>query len=410
MKIELHLLQNFPPHNLNRDDTGAPKDTEFGGWRRSRISSQALKRSIRMSDAFARELSGRIGIRTKRSVDQIADRLMNQYGKEAGPSGIVAQAVISRLIARTDSDGKTNVLFYVGNDELDDIAGRISSKWDQILPAIELLQETEKDESKGAEKKKAEAEKNLDNAISPLVKEFVEAHRDRVGSVDIALFGRMLAEKPELKINAACQVAHAISTNRVSMEFDYYTAVDDLNPKEQTGAGMIGTVGYNSSCFYRYALIDADQLAANLGGADEGARALSLEGIRAFIRGSVVAIPNGKQNSFAALTPPQLVMVVVRPKGAMPMSLANAFEKPVRPSDTRSLVEQSIAALDAHWNALSNAYGQDGAQVFVLTVTSDMSVLEALSDYRCATLDDVIEKTIAAVKAGWEAETTDPLN
>lgn len=410
MKIELHLLQNFPPHNLNRDDTGSPKDTEFGGWRRARISSQALKRSIRMSDAFARELSGRIGIRTKRSVDQIADRLVKQHGKDAGPSAIVAQAVISRLIARTDSDGRTNVLFYVGNDELDDMADRISSKWDQILPAIEMLTEIEKDESKGADKRRREAETNLDNATSPLVREYVDAHRDRVGSVDIALFGRMLAEKPELNIDAACQVAHAISTNRVSMEFDYYTAVDDLNPKEETGAGMIGTVGYNSSCFYRYALIDADQLAANLGGANEGARTLSLEGIRAFIRGSVVAIPSGKQNSFAALTPPQLVMVVVRPDDAMPMSLANAFEKPVRPNDKRSLVEQSIVALDTHWNALSNAYGQDGAQVFVLTVTSDPAVLEVLSDYRCANLDDVIEKTIAAVKAGWEAEITDPLN
>ena len=45
--IEIHVLQNFAPSNLNRDDTGAPKDALFGGTRRARVSSQCLKRAVR---------------------------------------------------------------------------------------------------------------------------------------------------------------------------------------------------------------------------------------------------------------------------------------------------------------------------------------------------------------------------
>jgi len=48
MKIELHLLQSFPPANLNRDENGMPKSTVFGGRPRARISSQCQKRAVRM--------------------------------------------------------------------------------------------------------------------------------------------------------------------------------------------------------------------------------------------------------------------------------------------------------------------------------------------------------------------------
>ncbi len=411
MKIELHLIQNFPPSNLNRDDTGSPKDTEFGGYRRARVSSQCLKRSIRTSDAFRSELSGQIGRRTKRSAEMLAGALVERHGRSADDARAVAAAAVRTLIGKSSEDGLTSVLFYVGGDELDDLAARLDGIWETLAPLVVAQREAEAqavaEAEEGADDKKKKGKKvdkgistaieALDAAVAPLKKAFIEGRRNRVGSVDIALFGRMLAEEPNLNIDAACQVAHAISTNRVSMEFDYFTAVDDLNPEGTTGAGMIGTVGYNSSCFYRYALIDVDQLAKNLG----GNRDLAKEGVRAFIRGAIAAIPSGKQNSFAAQTPPSLVMAVAREKGT-PWSLANAFEKPVRPSKQASLVDASIAALDGHWDKLATMYGASGAQAFLAASCADDAITK-LAGARRANVDEVVDGVMGVLEERWSA-------
>ena len=144
-------------------------------------------------------------------------------------------------------------------------------------------------------------------------------------AVDLALFGRMLADMPEKNQNAACQVAHALSTHSVEREFDYYTAVDDLKPEDSTGADMMGTVEFNSACFYRYAVVDWEKLVENLQDDEQ----LAKKGLRAFLEGFVVAEPTGKQNTFAAHNPPEFVAVSVR-ENAAPRNLANAFETAVR--------------------------------------------------------------------------------
>jgi CRISPR system Cascade subunit CasC len=193
-------------------------------------------------------------------------------------------------------------------------------------------------------------------------------------SPDIALFGRMLAERPGQSTDGACQVAHPISTHKVDMEMDFYTAVDDLNPKEETGAGMMGVVGFNSACYYRYAVVDRDQLAHNLARKTErrnGGWAQQLETqhcqaadtvIKAFLKAMVYAIPTGKQNSFAAQNLPSFGLFVRR-KGGVPISLANAFARPVRPAkDDDDLVGLSVARLTKHWDALKQVYGDQGVE------------------------------------------------
>jgi CRISPR system Cascade subunit CasC len=191
-------------------------------------------------------------------------------------------------------------------------------------------------------------------AFKKLARRLVRDHKGHTSAPDIALFGRMLAEKPALNLNAACQVAHAISTHPVSMEMDFYTAVDDLAPDEETGAGMMGFTGFNSACFYRYARIDWDQLVDNLNGDPELARR-TVEG---FLRAAVAAVPTGKQNAFAAHNPPDFLLAVVREDG-MGWSLTNAFEKPVRAGRSSGLVAPSVEALDAYWGRLSQVYGTD---------------------------------------------------
>lgn len=84
-------------------------------------------------------------------------------------------------------------------------------------------------------------------------------------SMDMALFGRMVASDPSLNYDASAQVAHSISTHRVQNEYDYFTAVDDCAPEDNAGAGHLGTVEYNSATLYRYATVNLLELAGYLG-------------------------------------------------------------------------------------------------------------------------------------------------
>jgi CRISPR system Cascade subunit CasC len=162
----------------------------------------------------------------------------------------------------------------------------------------------------------------------------------------------MLAEHPDLNVDAACQVAHALSTHRVSMEMDFFTAVDDLEKKDNAGASMMGFTGFNSACFYRYACISWDQLIKNLNNNAQTAK----KTVEGFLQASLDAMPTGKQTSFAANNPPAFAMVVMKKHGAA-WSLANAFAKPVSPSNNSSLIQTSVSALVDYWGKLVKVYG-----------------------------------------------------
>lgn len=338
MLIELHILQNFAPSNLNRDDTGSPKSCEFGGYRRGRISSQAIKRAIRerfKEDKLVRdELYAQ---RSKRFVEAIAARLADT-GRDAETASKIAEAGLGLLGIKLAREGtKTEYLLYFAPAELDAIAAFCNDRWD-VLEVAASQQKTKK-EAKG------------DADVSALKKELL-VKLDGGRASDLALFGRMLADLPERNIDAASQVAHALSTHSISTEFDYYTAVDDRKPEETEGADMIGTVEFNSACYYRYANIDIEQLRANLNGDEE----LVASTVRAFLQASVEAIPTGKQNSFAARNAPSLVFTVVRERGAW--SLANAFVDPVHARGERGLVTASMEVLDQYWGELLEMYGE----------------------------------------------------
>jgi CRISPR system Cascade subunit CasC len=221
-----------------------------------------------------------------------------------------------------------------------------------------------------------------------------------VKSPDIALFGRMIAidaNKPfgklNLNVDAACQVAHALSTNKVSMEFDFYTAVDDLLPKGETGAGMMGTQEFNSACFYRYANVDCAQLLENLGG-DQG---LARKTLDAFLRAFVDAIPTGKVHSNAHQNPPSLVFTIVRDAGLW--SLANAFLKPVSPGEADGdLMAASVARLDSYWGKLIRMYGEQGIREPCLVSLDGDDPLINLKNQRVDSLEDLFQRTLAAVE------------
>lgn len=340
--VELHLIQNFAPSNLNRDDTGAPKDAIFGGQRRARLSSQCQKKAVR--DLFKTSNlveAEHLGTRTRH-----LDRLVKE---ELEKIGVTTTSIFNEIIKQalkkkkgkeekeTDKEGEASpeatlsYLLYISMPEVDALKDLISSH------AEELVSLSDKKKIKPTD-------------ISKEFKSELEALLHRSRSVDIALFGRMLADLPQANQDAACQVAHAISTHRVERDFDYFTAVDDVGGPDETGAGMIGQVEFNSATFYRYAALDVNKLRQNL----QDDKELTVSAIEALIESMVRAIPTGKQNSFAAHNLPEFIGVSLRKS---PLNLANAFERPIQPRHDKSLTEQSVAALGEYENKLAPVYG-----------------------------------------------------
>jgi len=379
MKIELHLIQNFAPSCLNRDDTNQPKDCEFGGVRRARISSQCIKRAIRRH--FNESGACDIGTRTKRLKQKLTEHLGDVGASDEERSAaldVFLETYYSQLDAKRP--GETSVLLYVGEPEIVEAARCARELWPELVAS-------------GAGDRKTKKEKRRSLEGKPAIKQRLRA----AGlSADIALFGRMLAELPDMNVDAACQVAHAISTHRVDMDMDFYTAVDDLNPSSETGAGMMGVTGFNSSCFYRYALLDRRQLLENL---RDGA--LVDDVIKAFLLASVYAIPTGKQNAMAAQNLPSFGMFVVRRSGA-PCSLANAFAEPARvlASQDEDLIGRSVEAFCSYWTALQRVYGSDGVVATPLFHDGREGRLGQLASADRGSVEAAVAAAMEAVRAG----------
>ena len=392
--LEIHILQNFAPSNLNRDDTGSPKDAIFGGVRHGRISSQCLKRAAREyvrnhPNGLPQEV---LAWRTKRLVQVLVDQLEAKGRNKEEARQKVVQA-LGGMGLKVDEEDKTQYLLFLGKQEIAKIADLIHQHWDGLVAP--------QAEEEGGKKKAKEAKKAAREAVSDEIKKALGSVLDGGKALDVALFGRMLADLPEKNQDAACQVAHAISTHAVEREFDFYTAVDDLKPDDNSGADMIGTVEFNSACFYRYVAIDLEKLRENL----QGDTGLMLKGLEAFLKATVKAKPSGKQNSFAAHNDPEYVLFTVRQE-ADPRSLANAFEKPVRPNRNLSLTAASAVRLEQKWRWLEACYGEAG-KTFRLNAPEideadfrrndkdeNQRVGEPVTD-----LKTLIEKTLEAVRA-----------
>lgn len=382
--IEIHALQNFAPSNLNRDDTGAPKDAFFGGTRRARVSSQCGKRAVRQF--FADKIRegvfspDELAVRTKRIYQAIADALAGKRNPEEARAKAETALTYAKISKAKDAD-KTQYLLFLGQREIAALADIIDQHWDVI---VEVEAESADDGSKKKKSKKEAA-----NAAPKETKEKIEAVFNGGKAVDVALFGRMLADMPEKNQHAACQVAHAISTHAVEREFDFYTAVDDLKPEDTAGADMMGTVEFNSACYYRYAVVDWSKLVENLQGDEE----LAVRGLRTFLQGFVMAEPTGKQNTFAAHNPPEFVAVTVC-NDAAPRNLANAFETAIRAKTGESLTRKSAEALARKGSELETAYPRK-CQTYVLNLAR-----ADLGDFGTEkpSLDDVLEAALKAVQ------------
>lgn len=379
--LELHYLQNFAPSNLNRDDTGSPKDAFFGGTRRLRISSQSFKRAMRQ-DFGGRQLlqPDEIGVRTKRAHEAIAELLAGE-GRSEEQRRAAAELALGGL-GLPVKDGKNQYLLFLGRDELRRVADIINANWAEFQAAAPAPEE--------GGKKKASKKATLSGDLGKQLAGALNGSK----AVDVALFGRMLADLPDKNADAAAQVAHAISTHALrERQYDFYTAVDDLKPEDNAGADMLGTVEFASATVYRYACIDLGKLLENL----QGDRELLERGLRAFLHASVFAAPTGKQNTFAAHNLPGLMVQVVR-RDTSPRNLANAFEKGVRAEGGQGYLAPSIAALADEMRWQNGVFGDAGAARFVAREGGHEVFGEAMPDV-AALIDATVADALNALGA-----------
>ena len=341
--VDIHVIQNLPPSCVNRDDSGSPKSVVYGGVRRLRVSSQSWKRATRLY--FNDLLDAKdVGVRTKRVAELLAARITEDAPDLAGSATKLAEEVfktarikLSPPRNKKDAPPESGYLLFLSTSQ------------------VERLAELAIASAHSGEALDAKAVKKV----------FKEAH-----AVDIALFGRMVADDTDLNVDAACQVAHAISTHAAENEYDFFTAVDDeknRSEEEDAGAGMMGTVEFSSATMYRYATVNVDLLRHNLGDSEATLRALEV-----FVRGFCLSMPTGKQNTFANRTVPETVVVTVRED--QPVSLVGAFEEAVPAQGAHGYVARSVEALARHAATIEDNYGLEPLRSLVVALTDSDAV------------------------------------
>ena len=352
--VDIHVVQTVPPSNINRDDTGSPKTALYGGSTRARVSSQAWKRATRK--AFEGLLApSELGVRTKRVVELIAHEIAEAAPELKEKSLELGEKLLSTAGIKVEKPRAKPKKDKEAEDEAEENAQVayllfLSSRQITNLAALAIESErTGEAFDKAAVKKVADSEH----------------------SVDLALFGRMVADAADLNVDAAAQVAHAISVHAVDNDFDYFTAVDDKSPADNAGAGMIGTVEFNSSTLYRYATVDADALKVNLGTTEATAKAVT-----AFIRAFVTSMPTGKQNTFANRTLPDAVVVSVR--DSQPVNLVGAFEDAIVAPEGSTRLHEASVRLAEYSAEIDRAYAQKPVASYVLRVGAQTEPLAVL--------------------------------
>ncbi|MFJ4828759.1 type I-E CRISPR-associated protein Cas7/Cse4/CasC [Streptomyces sp. NPDC088747] len=389
--LDVHALQTVPPSNLNRDDTGAPKSAVYGGVPRARVSSQAWKRATRtyFTDEHLLDPS-ELGVRTKKVAEVLAERITGlDPAIEEGLALSLAAEVIEAATGSKIEVPKRKA----GSAKDGETQAPPQSKYLMFLSARQLdgLARFAVD---GAADIKAHLKDNKAKA---------KAIADTRHSVDIALFGRMVADSADINVDAAVQVAHAISVHRVDNESDYYTAVDDRNTDAEPGAGMIGTVDFNSATLYRYATVAVHQLRDNLGQGlreDEPITDPVRRAVEAFVHGFAASLPTGKINTFGHHTLPDAIIVKLRT--TRPISFVAAFEEPVASERGGGHVRQAAGRLAEYIPDIERAYGDDtSTRTWVLRVGPNTEKLTGLGE-EAANLTALLASVGAAVEGHME--------
>jgi CRISPR system Cascade subunit CasC len=363
--LQLHLLTSYPPSNPNRDKEGRQKTARFGGTPRLRISSQSLKRAIRVSSNFQSLLGGSLGERTRKIGEVIEAHLIDKGASQEDAKNTAKEVsnIFGKLqdvdTSETDRVRTKQIVFISPAEKLRalEIADRIHSGEIDILKL---------DKGKDA-KALREIGKEMRNEVLGTAD----------GAVDIAMFGRMLAGATEYNREAAVQISHPITTHTAVSEDDFFAAMDDLqNPDDPEGAGaaFIDDAEFGSGVFYIYACVDLDLLLRNLGGDQE----LAAKSVEALIQALPTVSPSGKAGAYAHH--PRAGYMRLEIGSQTPFNLSGAFSRPV---SQQPLMESSIEILEEHARRNEAAYGMAPDETVVMDVHAGTGTL---SDLKVAAL------------------------
>ncbi len=383
--LELHIIQSVPVACLNRDDLNSPKTAVFGGAQRARVSSQSWKRAIRELAEKDLDTSGQFrGKRSRLFIEKISTALkaLKESDGTINALSLCAGHYLAKLDPKPKQEGKVKTLVYLSPLEYDIFADVLHALKDEdkqkMVAAIasvdkeKLAKDEDGDEDVDEEEptKKDKGEKKLSVKKftklvagilkNPLEKAFKGEKKETKSlpkdAADIALFGRMVANDHTLTVEAASMFSHALSTHKVDNEIDFFAAVDDLQPKEDAGAGHTGTLEFNSATYYRFAALNLDMLAD----ADH-LKSMTKEErqsvVRTFVEATIKAIPSARKNTMNGNTIPDYVLGVMREKGH-PVQLVNAFESPIK--STSGYAVEAIKRLNAEYADLKETWGMDG--------------------------------------------------
>ena len=297
-RIEFHILQSFPVTCLNRDDVGAPKTAVVGGVTRARVSSQCWKRQVRLSLA---DFGTRLAVRTKQ-VDVYVGKACIALGASVEQANACGIAIASFLTKDT----------------------------------LHFFTETEAQAfATYAQEQGFDDKKLKDKDIQKISK---KVFKPAIDGLDIALFGRMVAQAAELNIEAAASFSHAISTHKVSNEVEFFTALDDLKGAEESGSAHMGSLEFNSATYYRYISLDLGQLEQSLGGHSMP------EAVEAFVKALYVAVPSARQTTQSGASPWEFAKILVR----QGQRLQVPFEQAIKANNSSGFLEPSIKALQEY--------------------------------------------------------------
>lgn len=344
MFVQLHLLTSYPPSNLNRDDLGRPKTAMMGGVPRLRVSSQSLKRAWRTSTVFQERLQDALSLRTRRLALDVRAKLLDN-GVEAKLADETARAIGAAVYGKLEED--------------EFVAGQLAFIGPAELVAVKSL-----------------TDKVVETGKAPTEDEAKAVLQEQPRGADLALFGRMLASSPGFNVEAAAEVAHALTIHRAEVEDDYFTAVDDLQKpgedEEGAGAGFVGEAGFGAGLFYLYICVDLDLLTRNLGGDAELARAAA----QALVQAAATVGPSGKRASFASRA---YASYVLAERGdTLPRSLSVAFLSPKQKSKDADMLADAVAALQGAAEKMDRAYGATAAARYRMDVAAGVGDLGGL--------------------------------
>ena len=390
MLIEIHMIQNHSPSNLNRDDLGAPKTCVFGGVTRARISSQCLKRSIRRGTDFQRAMEKDGGVRTRGLIRELAKMAAGDGEPQKTTSDLLTKVFEDAGVEVKATKGdptSTNIVMFLPRSAIQEMALAVRSEVEKPKPSAD----------------------DLAMALAP--------HLAKAGTPDIALSGRMTEfdakgafAKLDFGVEAALSVSHAISTHEAVNEVDYWTAADDL--PSGAAAAMVNEAQLASACYYKYFAADWEQLLKNLGGN------LDLAGLtlRAFLNGAALSTPSGKQHTFAAFNRPDGVLVEVKAERLVPVSYANAFADPVPPRSQRGLIGESVARLGQYVHEVAVGFGipadrfwfSPGGRYCLTWIDRDAKGTDKEKpvvgkEQTFGALEDLVNAVMSAVRAGKRA-------